>query len=106
MVVAREDDFTHGLLTSEVFTAWAEAYRPDANWAAIVSAFPFPWPPQTPLGGLSATQEEHRHAIARAARAGDRDRLNDAVLKAYDWNAGLEPSELHGRLRALHAARR
>ena len=36
--------------------------------------FPFPWPPATPLGKLTRTQEEQRSAIAQAARALDAQR--------------------------------
>lgn len=89
VVVARDEDFIHGVLQSELFAAWWRGGRTRMGPVQRVETFPFPWPPSTPLSALSTTQEDHRHAIARAARTADAERLNAAVLAAYGWPAGL-----------------
>ena len=72
--------------------------------AEVVESFPFPWPPGTLLSALSKEQEEQRLAIARAARGGDLDSLNAAVLDAYGWRADIHANELLAKLMALHQA--
>ena len=105
LVVARDDDFMHGLLTSSLFALWWERHR--AQPVLAVESFPFPWPPATPLSGLSKTQEDQRHAIARAARSGDTAALNGAVLAAYGWPADLteDNAALLEKLTALNRVR-
>ncbi len=89
LVVARDNDFNHGVLQSPLFAAWHHAHRPRLAPMHIVESFPFPWPPATALSTLTAVQEESRHAIARAARSGDTALLNSAVLAAYGWSPDL-----------------
>jgi hypothetical protein len=99
VVVAREDDFTHGVLSSAAFGAWYAAHRSTMAPEAVVASFPFPWPPATTLNALTVPQEESRHAIARAIRAGNTDQLNEAVAHAYGWATDLNESEILSRLR-------
>ena len=101
-VWARDDDFSAGVLNSRLFTLWREAHG--ADLVAALRCYPFPWPPGTPLGSLTREQEEHRHAVAKAVRAGAGDSLNAAVLQAYGWRDD-DDEVLITRLRALHAAR-
>lgn len=106
LVVARDDDFTHGILQSTPFAAWHHAHhtrRQDPE--QIVESFPFPWAPATALSALTAKQEEQRHAIARAVRGGNPDQLNAAVLAAYGWPEGTADRELLAHLRTLHSDR-
>lgn len=103
LVVARDDDFTHGVLSSQLFALWWTRHRAQPGLA--VESFPFPWPPATPLSGLSKTQEEHRHAIVRATRGGNTDALNAAVLAAYGWPADFDDVTLFENLAALFRAR-
>lgn len=105
LVVARDDDFTHGVLQSSAFAAWQTAHRGKLEPATIVESFPFPWPPGTALSALSAAQEEKRHALARAARSGDPEAIDRAVADAYGWPADLDAPTLVARLAALHPLR-
>ena len=105
VVVAREDDFTHGVLSSAVFAAWFNAFRRTLPLEHIVESFPFPWPPATTLNALTAAQEESRHAVARAVRAGNFAHLNEAVAQAYGWTTNLSDDEVLERLRAIHRSR-
>lgn len=105
LVVARDDDFTHGVLQSSTFAFWWQHWRSMLSSDAIVSSFPFPWPPATPLSALTTAQEESRHAIARAARSGDNDLLNAAVLAAYGWPADSDDAALVEKLAELNRTR-
>jgi hypothetical protein len=106
VAVAREDDFAHGVLSSAAFAAWYAAHRPAAPSAdRVVASFPFPWPPATTLNALTAAQEESRHAIARAIRAGNAEQLSEATARAYGWAADLPEDELLRSLTKLHALR-
>lgn len=105
VVVAREDDFTHGVLASVVFSAWHAAHRAAMSADAVVASFPFPWPPATPLGALTREQEEQRHAVARAARAGNAVELDEAVARAYGWATDLGDEDLVQALGQLHESR-
>jgi hypothetical protein len=105
LVVARDDDFVHGVLQSHAFAAWWRTFRGRRAAARLVLAFPFPWPPETPLARLSAAQEERRHAVARAARAGAAREIDEAVAAAYGWPADLASDTLLARLLALHRRR-
>jgi|GEM_PF-717857 len=103
MIVARDDDFMHGMLASPLFALWWGQHR--AQPVLAVGSFPFPWPPATPLSALSKIQEEQRHAIARAVRGGDIDALNDAAPAAYGWPTDLSDAELLARLTTLNRER-
>lgn len=105
VVVARDDDFAHGVLSSHAFTVWHAAHRSAGPADRVVASFPFPWPPATTLNALTATQEESRHAIARAIRAGNPAALNEAVARAYGWAVDAEANELLASLRNLHQKR-
>lgn len=106
LVVARDDDFTHGILQSTLFAAWHHAHRTRRlDPVQIVESFPFPWAPATLLSALTAAQEEQRHAIARAVRSGNPDQLNAAVLAAYGWLPDPENDALLGKLALLNCQR-
>ena len=105
VVVARDDDFTHGVLLSHLFALWWREYHSRRTPAFACESFPFPWPPGTLLSALTAAQEEQRHALARAARSGEVAAIDPAVAAAYSWPAGLDDAELLERLRALHLQR-
>jgi len=94
LAVARDDDFTHGVLQSRAFALWWNEVNSRRNPTLAVDSFPFPWPPSTELNALTAAQEEHRHAIARAARGTDAGQLNTAVAAAYGWPADLDDAAL------------
>lgn len=103
LVVARDDNFTQGVLSSRAFALWWAEHR--GHPVLAVESFPFPWAPATPLSALSKAQEELRHDLVRAARADDTDALNAAVLAAYGWPPHLDDAELLGRLATLHLQR-
>jgi len=103
LVVARDDDFTHGVLSSRPFFIWWQQRREQPVLA--VASFPFPWPPETTLSALSKFQEEQRHAIARAARGTNGDQLNATVATGYGWPADLSDAELLDKLAALNETR-
>jgi hypothetical protein len=105
LAVARDDDFTHGILSARPFALWWQRFNSRRDPTLAVSSYPFPWPPSTLLSALDKTQEEHRHAIARAARTADPAALHRAVAAAYGWPANLDaPGELE-HLLALHHQR-
>lgn len=106
VVVARDDDFTQGILHSLPFRLWQEQLAREFSPDRIVTSFPFPWAPATPLSALTATQEENRFAIARAARSGSLDTLDAAVLGAYGWTSDLSDQAILDALAALQAQRR
>jgi phage/plasmid primase-like uncharacterized protein len=105
VVVAREDDFTHGILSSVAFAVWHAAHHTTTPLDRLVESFPFPWAPATGLNALTAAQEETRHAVARAIRAGNIEQLNEAVARAYGWATGLAVNELLENVTALHRSR-
>lgn len=105
IAVARDDDYTHGVLSSPLFAIWWREIHSRRTPVLALQSFPFPWPASTLLSALTATQEEHRLAISRAARAHDKDALNAAVLAAYGWPAEATPAELLPKLLALNRAR-
>ncbi len=105
LVAARDDDFTHGVLQSALFTTWWHAQRTRLDPVQLVESFPFPWPPATALSALTSAQEEHRHAIARATRSEDLELLNPAVLAAYGWAGDLAEHEMLEKLMALNRQR-
>jgi hypothetical protein len=105
LVVARDDDFSHGVLSSPAFTRWHQAHAARLGPVQTVESFPFPWLPGTALSALTKTQEDQRHAIARAARGGNMEQLNAAVFAAYGWRADLNDAELLEKLTVLNRAR-
>ena len=105
VVVARDDDFTHGILSSAAFVVWHEAYRATLAPDQLVESFPFPWPPATGLSGLNAAQEESRHAVAKAIRADNPGALHEAVCRAYGWPVDLSEGELQEKISVLQRLR-
>jgi hypothetical protein len=103
LVVARDDDFTQGVVSSQVFACWWQCYRNQP--VAAAESFPFPWPPGTALSALTKAQEEQRHAVARAARSGNVEQLNIAVSDAYGWPADLDEANLLEKLGNLNRER-
>jgi len=103
VVWARDDDFSAAVLASRAFALWCEHCR---DVLAALRSFPFPWAPATTLSALSRVQEEHRFALARAARSDDGDGIESALAAAYGWPVDLGDGELLARLAALHATRR
>jgi len=84
-VLARDDDYFFGVLHSRFHEQWTRRFQgrePDARFAA----FPFPWPPATPLGKLTRTQDEHRTNIAAAARALDAGRRQWMDGRSDRWH--------------------
>jgi hypothetical protein len=105
IAVARDDDFTQGILSARPFALWWHQVHSRRTPTLAIKTYPFPWPPPTGLSALTATQEEHRHAIARAARSDDRAALEDAVTAAYGWPRDLADAELLERLAELNRTR-
>ena len=82
IVIAREDDYTFGVLHSRVHELWSlrmgtwlgvgndPRYTPTTTF----ETFPFPWPLDTPEEALTAQQRGQRDAIGAAARALDEAR--------------------------------
>jgi hypothetical protein len=100
-VVVRDDDFTRGILRSSLFRLWWGQGSARVNARLIFDSFPFPWPPATALGALSAAQEDHRHAIARADRHEDADARDAAVFASYGFLPEWRPEKLILELTAL-----
>jgi len=105
VAVARDDDFTHGVLQSRPFALWWRQVHSRRTPTLALKTFPFPWPPATGLSALTVAQEEHRHAVARAARGTDAEQLNAAVAAAYGWPADLTDDDLLTRLGDLNRQR-
>ena len=82
IVLAREDDYTFGVLHSRAHELWSlrmgtwlgvgndPRYTPTTTF----ETFPFPWPLDTPDEALTAQQRGQRDAIGAAARALDEAR--------------------------------
>lgn len=105
VVVARDDDFTHWILSSDAFLVWHEAHHAALAPDQLVESFPFPWPPATGLSGLNAAQEESRHAVARAIRTDNHGSLHEAVCRAYGWPVDLSEGELLEKISILQRLR-
>ncbi|MSU46859.1 MAG: hypothetical protein EXS42_07000 [Lacunisphaera sp.] len=105
VALARDDDFTHGVLQSRGFALWWRRFHSRRTPTLALSSYPFPWPPSTMLNALTAAQEEQRHSVAKAARDSDLDQLNAAVSAAYGWPAGLDDDELLAHLGNLNRLR-
>jgi hypothetical protein len=99
LIVARDDSFTEGVLMSRAFALWWAEHR--GYPVLAVESFPFPWPPATALSALTKTQEEHRHTVARAARAETPAAIDAAVLAAYGWPVEMADADLLARLGQL-----
>jgi hypothetical protein len=83
IVFGRDDDWCFGVLHSRLHHVWALRVGPQfrekesgfrSTPAACFETFPFPWPPATPLGKLTRSQEDHRTTIGEIARALDLQR--------------------------------
>lgn len=105
LAMARDDDFTHGVLQSRFFCAWWHTWLAQLPPRARVESFPFPWAPATLLSALSRTQQEHRLAIVRAARSGGQDQLDIAVATAYENQSGMTDDEIVALLKKLNRQR-
>ena len=105
IVVARDEDFIRGLLQSPLFTLWWAQFPRRSRTIRVVHSFPLPWPPGAGLSALSATQEEQRHAVARAERSGRPSELHASVLRSYGWPEGSTEAGLLARLRELNLQR-
>jgi hypothetical protein len=105
IAVARDDDFTHGILAARPFALWWRHVHSRRNPTLAMASYPFPWPPDTGLSALTAAQEEQRHSVARAARAGNAETLNAAVAAAYGWPAGLDDEAILVSLGDLNRTR-
>lgn len=105
LVVARDDDFTHGVLQSAVFAAWWRAYFRKTAPAQVIETFPFPWSPATPLGSLTKARQDFRSAVVRAAISGGTEQLNSAVAAAYGWRGSLDEDEILSELNAQSCSR-
>ncbi|MDP1578736.1 MAG: hypothetical protein Q8M02_00560, partial [Candidatus Didemnitutus sp.] len=105
LVIARDDDFTHGVLRSRAFAQWWEHNFASADPTLVVATFPFPWSPNRTLSSLTRAEEESRHSVAVAARTGDQASLDDAISRAYGWPLDLDAPELLARLHQLHRTR-
>ncbi len=105
LAVARDDDFTHGVLQARPFALWWRQFHSRRTPTLALKTYPFPWPPPTALSALSAAQEEQRHAVARAVRGSDADQLNSAVSAVYGWPADETDDERLARLLELNRQR-
>jgi hypothetical protein len=105
LVVARDDDFAHGLLSSRWFRQWWNAFRDPSVPERSIQSFPFPWPPEG-RGVLSRAQEDAKFALSRAVRADDQDAIDAAAATCYGWPGAPTDDFAMDELLALHAKRR
>ena len=95
VIVARDDDYTFGILQSRVHEVWSiqtganHGVGNDPQYTPTESfeTFPFPWPLDTPEEALTTEQRRNRDTIAEAARALDTARqhwLNPPELVRED----------------------
>jgi hypothetical protein len=105
LAVARDDDFIHGILAARPFALWWRKFHSRRTPTQAVSAYPFPWPPATGLSALTTAQEEHRHAVAKAARSAAEETLNTAVAATYGWPADLDDETVLKNLGDLNRSR-
>jgi len=95
VAIARDDDYTFGVLHSRIHSVWAYArgsylgVGDDLRYkhGAIFGAFPFPWPLNTPPADLTSEQQEHSAQISAAAVSLDAARIQ--WLKPDDAPAEL-----------------
>ena len=101
VAIAREDDYTFGVLHSRIHERWALARAsrlgvgndPRYVHTQCFNTFPFPWALDTPDDALSEPQVEHRDAIAAAAASLNAQR--EAWLNPSD--AGADELRLGAR---------
>ena len=105
LTLARDDDFTHGMMQSREFSLWWQEVISLQSPTLAFESFPFPWSPRLPLGSLTAMQQEHRYEITRAVRTENADQLVQSVSRAYGWPTRLDDADLLSRLLDLHARR-
>ena len=105
LVIARDDDFTYAVVRSAAFTTWWRAFFQKLAPAHVIESFPFPWPPATPLGSLTKTQQEIRSTAARAALTDDLEPINSAIAAAYGWPSNWDEGEMLAALNELHHLR-
>ncbi len=82
VAIAREDDYTFGVLHSRVHERWSlrmgtwlgKGNDPRYTPTSTFETFPFPWALNTPDEALTPEQRAHRNAIGAAARALDEAR--------------------------------
>ena len=99
VVIAREDDYTLGILHSQIHKHWALASAsrlgagndPRYVHTQCFNTFPFPWPLNTPDDALTEAQLAHREAIAAAAVSLDDQR------EAWLNPPNIDPDELRQR---------
>ena len=95
-VIARDDDYTFGVLHSRIHETWALAQAsrlgagndPRYVHTQCFNTFPFPWPLDTPDDALSDSQRELREAIGEAAASLNKQR------EAWLNPPNLDPDEL------------
>jgi hypothetical protein len=105
VAVARDDDFSHGVLQSRIFQSWWGTVAPAAGAAAAIDSFPFPWPVRSAYGTLTGIQQDLRFEVARAIRNSDRDRLDSMVATTYGFPPQIDDADLLLRLQRLHRKR-
>ena len=99
VAIARDDDYTFGVLHSRIHEVWALAQAPrlgvgnDPRYTHTLcfNTFPFPWPLDVAESDLTEKQTEHRAAIVGAAQGLDQRR------EAWLNPAGVNPSILQDR---------
>ena len=104
IVIARDDDYTFGVLHSRVHELWSlrlgtrmgVGNDPRYTSTTTFQTFPFPWPLDTPEEALTAEQRGHREAIGEAARALDGARRRwlhppELVREEADVHPSLPP---------------
>lgn len=106
LAVARDDDFSQGVLQSRAFATWRQAAAGTHGLVQQLESFPFPWPPRTPYGALTGIQQDLRFEVARAVRNGDAAQLDAVIATAYGFPPDLDRGELLLRLQRLHHRRR
>lgn len=105
LALARDDEFTQGILQSHVFTAWWDAGIPAGDPLRVLESFPFPWAPRTAFGALTGIQQDLRYEIGRAVRNQDQAHLTSVVNTAYGFPPELPREELLQRLGRLNLKR-
>ncbi len=98
-VIARDDDYTFGILHSRIHETWALASAsrlgvgndPRYVHTQCFNTFPFPWPLHTPDNDLSDAQREQRDAISAAAASLNTQR------EAWLNPPNIDPAELRQR---------
>ena len=129
IVVARDDDYTFGVLQSRIHTTWAMSIgtqledRPRYTPTTCFQTFPFPRPTDEQRAAIAAAakrlneyRENQRAADAKFTLTGlynanpawlqnAHAELDAAVAAAYGWDADLGEQETLARLLALNLQR-